>query len=227
MKNALLAVLLLPTLSVAADAKKVKIIVLGDSITRGVRAGVTKEQTFGHLLQQELRKRKIDTEVINLGKGSEQSDHALARLDKTVIALKPDIVTIMYGTNDSYVYPKKTSSNVTAGQFRENLTKMVEKLRIAGITPILMTEPCWGAKAEPNPLGDNHNVNLAKYMMVTREVAKETKTPLVDHFDLWSAKQKEGLDLATWTTDLCHPNPLGHRQIHELLLPVVLKALDK
>ena len=54
---------------------------------------MTNEQTFGHLFEQELRKRKIDAEVVNLGKGNEQSDHALARLDATVIALKPDIVT--------------------------------------------------------------------------------------------------------------------------------------
>src|SRR5207249_4230947 len=81
----------------------VKIVTLGDSITRGVRAGVKAEETFSALLQKELRDRDVKADVVNVGIGGERTDQALKRLAKDVIALKPAIVIVMYGTNDSYV----------------------------------------------------------------------------------------------------------------------------
>src|SRR5439155_722694 len=81
----------------------VKIVTLGDSITRGVRAGVKAEETFAALLQKDLRGRDIQADVVNVGIGGERTDQALQRLAKDVIALKPAVVVIMYGTNDSYV----------------------------------------------------------------------------------------------------------------------------
>src|SRR5437764_889189 len=85
-----------------------RIITLGDSITKGVRPGVTAEQTFASLMQRQLRAQGIAVEVENVGIGGERTDMALQRLEKDVIAKKPDVVTIMYGTNDSYVDKDKT-----------------------------------------------------------------------------------------------------------------------
>ena len=43
---------------------------------------------------------------------------------------QPDIVTIMYGTNDSYVDQGKTTSRLTVDEYRNNLqTIVVELLR--------------------------------------------------------------------------------------------------
>lgn len=77
---------------------KLRIVTLGDSITRGVRTGVTAEQTFASLLQTELRKTGSEVEVINVGIGGEKTNSALARLDNDVIAKLLDVVKIMYGT---------------------------------------------------------------------------------------------------------------------------------
>jgi len=43
----------------AGEPQPVKIVTLGDSITRGVRAGVKAEETFAVLLQKELRGRDV------------------------------------------------------------------------------------------------------------------------------------------------------------------------
>jgi acyl-CoA thioesterase-1 len=212
-------------LLVAGD-NEVRIVTLGDSITRGVRAGVKPEETFAAVLQDSLRKKKITARVINVGIGGERTDQALARLAKGVIALKPQIVTVMYGTNDSYVDPGQKEPRLTIKQYEDNLNKLIAELQKAGIKPVLMTPPCWGAKAK-NGIGENPKPRLEQYVDACRKVAKETKTPLVDHFAYWSEKRKAGVDIGQWTTDQCHPNPQGHRELAELMMPVVIKVIRK
>ena len=202
-----------------------RIVTLGDSITKGVRSGVQPEETFAALLQSALRERGHDVAVTNVGIGGERTDQALKRLDK-VIALRPQIVTIMYGTNDSYVDSGKDKSRITVEEYRENLTSIVRQLRKADITPVLMTEPRWGKSAGPNGVGEHPNLRLEKYVAACRDVAKTQKVPLVDHFQIWTDAQTAGTTIGDWTTDQCHPNPAGHRQLHQAILPVVLKALS-
>src|SRR6185437_765682 len=105
MKHTLLSILILSLFcgnAHAADAT-FRIVTLGDSITKGVRGGVKADETFSARLQAMLREKGVAVEVINAGIGGERTDQALRRLEKDVIARKPNLVTIMYGTNDSYV----------------------------------------------------------------------------------------------------------------------------
>jgi acyl-CoA thioesterase-1 len=213
--------------TVGGDAEKVRIVTLGDSITRGVRAGVKADETFAALLQKDLRERKVQAEVVNVGIGGERTDQALKRLVKDVIALKPAIVVIMYGTNDSYVDKGQTEPRLTAQQYGKNLEALLLELREVNIQPVLMTPPRWGDKAAANGAGENPNVQLEKYVAICREVAKKTKTPLADHYAHWAKHVKKGGDLTDWTTDQCHPNPRGHREIADVLLPVVLPLVKK
>lgn len=204
-----------------------RIVALGDSITKGVRPGVKSEETFAALLQAELRKANASAEVINVGIGGERTDQALARLAKDVIALKPTMVTIMYGTNDSYVDPGKKDSRISPAEYRANLERLVADLRAAGIVPVLMTEPRWGRTAKPNGVGEHPNVRLEKYVAACRDVAKAKKVPLVDHFRVWNERESKGADIGSWTTDQCHPNPDGHRLLMETMLPIVRAALPR
>jgi hypothetical protein len=59
---------------------KPRIVVLGDSITKGVRPGVTAEETFAAVLQRRLLEQGLSYEVINRGIGGERTDQALKRL---------------------------------------------------------------------------------------------------------------------------------------------------
>lgn len=203
-------------------ANALRIITLGDSITKGARPGVTQEQTFASLLERQLRAQGIATEVTNVGIGGERTDMALTRLEKDVLAKKPHLVTIMYGTNDSYVDKDKTESRINADAYEANLVKIVERLRNAGITPVLMTEPAWAEGAKPNGVGEDPNVRLAAYMERCRKVAHSEKTQLVDHHGHWSAEAKRGTKLMPWTTDACHPNPRGHEEIAHRIVQALL-----
>jgi dipeptidyl aminopeptidase/acylaminoacyl peptidase/lysophospholipase L1-like esterase len=204
-----------------------KIVTLGDSITKGVRSGVTAEQTFASLVQAALEKEGLAAEVTNVGIGGERTDQALVRLEKDVVARQPQIVTIMYGTNDSYVDIGKSEPRLTAHEYRDNLVQLVERLRRAGIQPLLMTEPRWGAAAKVNGAGEHPNVRLEKYVAECREVARELNVALVDHFAHWSDKERTGQNLGDWTTDQCHPNPQGHEVMARLIVPVIAEIANR
>lgn len=213
-------------LSTAAEPPApVQIITLGDSITKGVRGGVTAEQTFAHLLETALQKQGLDVRVTNVGIGGERTDQAVQRLDTAVLALRPQLVTIMYGTNDSYVDLGKSASRITREEYATHLRALVTRLRTGGAVPVLMTEPRWGAAAKPNGAGEHPNLRLAEYMAACREVAKELEVPLVDHYQHWTAAEAQGQDLGDWTTDQCHPNPAGHEILTATMLPVIQQAL--
>jgi acyl-CoA thioesterase-1 len=205
----------------------IEIVMLGDSITKGVRPGVNADETFSSRLEKLLQERDIAARVTNAGIGGERTDQALVRLTKDVIAKKPRVVAIMYGTNDSWVDQGKSEPRLTLDEFRDNTMQLVERLRRAGITPILMTEPSHGKKSAPNGLGEHPNLKLEHYIAATRDVAKELGVPLIDHFADWTAAEANGQDLTDWTTDQYHPNPAGHVRMAELILPVMLKEIAR
>ncbi|MBX3440687.1 MAG: hypothetical protein KF861_24565, partial [Planctomycetaceae bacterium] len=200
------------------------IVTLGDSITKGVRPGVTAEETFATLIETALKNQGRTGRVVNVGLGGERTDQALARLND-VIALQPRVVTIMYGTNDSYVDQGQSASRLTVDEYRTNLQALVSQLLLRGIEPVLMTEPRWAASAGLNGLGEHPNVRLEPFVDACRAVARELKVPLVDHFAYWTDQERGGRNLADWTTDGCHPNPAGHRELANLMLPVLTRAV--
>lgn len=207
-----------------SEKRHVTIVALGDSITKGVRSGVSAEQTFASLIEQRLVEARQPARVVNVGIGGERTDQALRRLD-AVLQHKPDFVTIMYGTNDSYVDQGKTASRITVDEYRANLRTIVVELLRRGIQPVLMTEPRWSDKAGKNGLGENPNIRLEPYIEACRATAREWRVPLVDHFAEWSTAKDGGTDLHAWTTDGCHPNPAGHERLADAMLPVLTQTI--
>jgi acyl-CoA thioesterase-1 len=201
------------------------VVTLGDSITKGVRPGVRADETFAALLAARLKEQGVAAEVVNVGVGGERTDQALARLDRAVLSRRPGVVTVMYGTNDSYVDRGASASRIDVAAYRKNLESLVARLRAGGAEPVLMTPPRWADGASPDGLGENPNVRLEPYVRACRDVARAGRVPLVDHFADWSAAARQGTDLRAWTTDGCHPNPEGHRRMAERILPVVLGRL--
>ena len=202
----------------------VRVVVLGDSITKGVRTGVAPEETFAAVAERALKAEGIEVEIQNMGIGGERTDQALKRLD-AVIEQRPKVVTVMYGTNDSYVDQGAKTSRMSREAYKSNLKAIVSGLLGKGIKPILMTEPRWADDASPNGLGENPNLKLAPYMEACREVAAESLVPLVDHFAKWTEAGAKGQKLADWTTDGCHPNPKGHRELAAALKPALVEAV--
>jgi len=203
------------------DGRAVRIIALGDSITKGARPAVGPMNAFPAVVQGTLREHGVRTDVHNVGIGSERTDLALARLECDVISQRPAIVTVMYGTNDSWVDKEKTESRLSEKQFEENLRLIVSRLRAADFRVVLMTEPRFGEDNPRNGLAEEPNIRLARYMELVRAVARELAVPLVDHFGQWSELQQRGQRLQAWTTDGCHPNIAGHTDLANRMLSVI------
>ncbi|MBL9200600.1 MAG: exo-alpha-sialidase [Opitutaceae bacterium] len=203
----------------------VRIIALGDSITKGARPGVLPQQAFPARVQAALRERGLSAEVHNTGIGGERTDQALVRLERDVISQRPHLVTIMYGTNDGWVDEGKAESRLSLAVYTQNLRELVRRLRAAGIAPVLMTEPRFGEEVRRNGLGEDPNPRLARYVAACREIAAETGVPLVDNFGAWEKAQAAGQRLQAWTTDGVHPNVAGNAEIAarlaEALAPLV------
>lgn len=211
----------------AAEAEApLRIVTLGDSITKGVRPGVAAEQTFASILEKTLRQNFINATVTNAGIGGDTTE-ALKKLHSSLLEKQPDLVTIMYGTNDGYVDPGKSESRMSVERYASNLREIVTRLQTAGIQVVLMTEPMFGEDHRPNGVGEHPNVRLAKYVAACRQIARETATPLVDHFGHWAAVQKRGVKLQTWTTDGCHPNAAGHAEMAHRIVQTVLPLAQR
>lgn len=222
---------LFPTLVHAGDkgkkAEPIRILMLGDSITKGVRPGVKVDETFPFLVEKTLRNDSVECKVTNAGVGGENTSQALARLARVLKEQKPEIVVLMYGTNDSYTDRGKNSTRLTPEAYSTNLLKLVSEIRSTGADVIMMTPPRNGPKHAVDGSGKAPNNALAVFAEKCRSAATMSKTPMVDHFKHWTNLEKNGTNLSAWMTDECHPKLRGQQELTTLLLPVLRETITR
>ena len=150
----------------AADVKKVRIVLAGDST-------VTDQAGWGKAFAELLGP---NAECTNLSAGgrSSKSFYAEGRW-KNVLALKPDYVLIQFGHNDQ---PGKGPERETdpATTFRDNLRRYVDEARAAGAKPILVTSLCRRIFTSEGKI----NRGQQPYAEATKIVAMEKNAPLID-----------------------------------------------
>lgn len=204
-------------------SEAVRIVMFGDSITNG--AGVTEAETFREVARTELTKRLgRPVEVANAGVNGDVVTLASKRLEKDVLDRKPALVTIMFGGNEAGFYRPETNGfaetpRVARDEFKAALGAIVDRLRAARITVVLMTCPpmterYWGADLEPY---QKHGINflVADYAQAMRDVAAEKQVELIDVYDAFQQDDNK-LD---YFPDGLHPNARGHQVIADLLVP--------
>ena len=202
----------------------VRIVALGNSITNGVGlAEVAEQDTFRQIVRRILTA-KLDrpVEVVNAGVNGDVVTGALARLTVDVLDHKPNVVTIMFGGNEAGFYRPETDGfadtpRVSREDFRRTLAEIVDRIRSAGVTVVLMTSPpmterYWGMHLEPY---QKHGINylVGAYADTVRQIAADEGVALVDVYRAF------GDDPATldYFPDGLHPDRRGHRVIADLL----------
>jgi lysophospholipase L1-like esterase len=167
----LLAGLTLLSVGQAAQAETTKVVCFGDSITnRGY-----------YKVLEEL----LDVEAINAGKGGHSSPMGLRRIETDVLAHKPDVVVVMFGTNDLRADSERVF--VPVKKYKENLQSIVASCRKHGAKVVLCTLPPineekFFTRHECGPfeaMGGFSSV-VQSYRNAAREVAKEIDVPLVE-----------------------------------------------
>jgi acyl-CoA thioesterase-1 len=155
-----LSVLAVPPGAVAAA----KIVVVGDSLSAAY--GIDRRRGWVTLLQQRLRDRGLDYEVVNASITGDTSRGGLSRLPATLERERPAVLVIALGGNDGLrgLAPEQTA---------DNLRRMIEQGRGVGARVLLL-----GIK-----LPSNYGRTFGeKFHRVYLDLAREQQVALVPFF---------------------------------------------
>lgn len=209
------------------------IVALGDSITygsrpaRGEAPAVLPEETFCEILAARLNASGHFVSIINSGIPGNRTDQGILRLSEDVLSHEPDVVLIMYGTNDSCYDKGQDGPRLSLAEYESNLIAMITAVRQAGGIPILMTPPPlkdgWGRERNPFYAHNGANGSILPYTETCRRLSFAHNIPLVDHFTIWSDRGPDFI--ANNLPDGCHPNAAGHGFLANAILPVLLEHL--
>ena len=210
------------------------IVTFGDSITapREDKDPGRKLRVYSDVLRDELPKFGITGLVINQGIGGNNTRDALARFERDVLDLNPDLVIFMYGMNDSaldlWKDPPVTVPRVPLPEFIANLTHMVRALKTRNVKIILVTPNPrrWGAEyvklyGKPpydtaDPMGFNYL--HSDYAQAVRDVAAKERVALADIYNLFWSRP----DIDALLSDGVHLNDAGQQLVAE----AILKAME-
>ena len=192
------------------SGKPVRIVAFGDSITGGILP-YRWPSRLGRYAQGRFGKKRIlapRSRWFNAGISGHTSTQGLARIERDVLAKKPDLVVVMFGMNDV------TRKNID--QFEKNLHEIVRRCRAAGAAVVLST-PNSVYENNPRPIA-----RLAEYAEVVRKLAKEDNVPLADSYKAYEAIRKA--DPAAWCvlmSETIHPNMNGHKLFAEVMAETI------
>lgn len=187
----------------AADARPVRILAMGTSLTQGY--GLPPGTEFTTQLQTALKAQGIDAEIVNAGVSGDTSSGGLSRLDWS-LADHPDAAILELGSNDMLrgVPPSVTEKNLRA------ILSTLQKDHV----PVLLT----GMHAQRN-LGADY---VKEFDAIYPRLARESNV-LFYPFILAGVALNPKLNQA----DGMHPNPAGVKIIVARILPYVMKLVPK
>ncbi|MBY0574461.1 MAG: hypothetical protein K2P84_12340 [Undibacterium sp.] len=164
---------------------------------------------------------KLDAEFranphfIGRGIDGQTTAHMLTRWRSDVLALKPDVMVLLAGTND-------LAQNEGAGspeQILANISSMVELAKVHGIKPIIVS--LLPAFDYPWRKGLQPAAKIVAINQGLRQLCKETAVPYVDlHTSMRDARN--GMQ-AQYSSDGVHPNALAYQFMREKINPVIAK----
>ena len=138
-----------------------------------------------------------------------------AEMDKMLV-VEPDYVLIQYGFVDGGTDPDRST---TLDEFADNLRTIVKMVRGFNGVPILVTlhaARVWDDNGKVIPAWQDRNA-------VTRQVAAELQTPLIDlnqlSMELLNELGETGSDfMELWAGDNMHLSPLGGQVVAQLVV---------
>jgi acyl-CoA thioesterase-1 len=166
--------------------------------------GVARDEAYPALLQERLRREGYDYRVVNAGVSGDTTAGGLRRVD-WVLRARPSIAIVALGANDGL-------RGLSVAAMRENLGRIVERLRAAGAQVLLV-----GMRVPPN-YGEAYGREFATAFPA---VARKTGVTLMPFL-------LEGVagDARLNQPDGIHPTARGQAVIAERLWPY-LKPLLK
>jgi acyl-CoA thioesterase-1 len=179
------------------------IVAFGDSLTAGF--GVPSEDAYPSTLERRLRKDGYAYRVVNAGVSGDTTAGGLRRVD-WILKSQPRLVILELGANDGL-------RGFSPEQTRDNLARIIERLRDAGATVVLA-----GMRVPPN-YGDEY---ARAFEAVFPELANRYQLPFIPFF-----LDGVATDPALNQADGLHPTADGYRVIVERIWPRIRPLLTK
>ena len=213
---AVVALVVNPVMSAEKALKKGdRIVFLGDSITQ---AG---DQPGGYIqvVREFLKTRhaELELEVIGAGIGGHKVPDLEKRLERDVLAHKPQLVVIYIGIND--VWHSQNGKGTSKPDYEAGLERLIERIRKVGARVVLCTPSVIGEK----PVGSNSlDKMLGEYAGISRSVAAKTGVQLLDlnrEFQGYLGRHNPlGSEKGVLTSDGVHLNASGNRFVAARML---------
>ncbi len=149
---------------------------------------------------------------INAGWSGDNAEGGKYRLDRDVLALKPNVVTICFGMNDAY-YMKPEAS--IGDLYATNLSSLIKRLKAAGIRVAVLTPGVVDEEGEKNKWMKDIDYNRGGLDMVrgrTLKVAGQEGVPAQDLHSLFTkvlAAAKRADKNFQFAPDGIHPDEGG------------------
>lgn len=169
--------------------KRCKLLCFGDSITQGY---ISKFASLSYVNQVA---RALDAEVINQGIGGYVFNEET--IDESILDIKPDIITVAYGTNDYSRYETAEDYTEETGRYIQKLGRLFPDTPIVGILPIYRNDKNHNARKlyRTYSLDDARKILRDHYRALPNgHVVEETGIPHLPQF---------------FAADFLHPNDFG------------------
>ena len=209
--------------TVQDEAPCTKIVFFGDSITESGRNHMDENDLgvgYVKIAAGKLRLLYPDTRFcfVNRGNGGERTAELVARVEKDVVAEKPDYVVLEVGINDVWCRFSR-GEEVTPEAFRANYEKLTDAILATGAKLYLIQPyaPKMGDKQRFRPF-------LNRFNDIIREIAREKILTLIPVDEIFTGVTQD-IDPAQFSTDGVHPTHRGCRYIADLLIKELKKCL--
>jgi len=205
MKLKLLNILLISSIvwAVSLQEKKTTILFYGDSITAGY--GLSKEQAFPKIVEEELTEKGHNVEVINAGLSGETSAGGLSRLD-WILKQPVDVFVLELGANDGL-------RGLPLTETKKNLQAIIDKVKekYPDVKIIIA-----GMMVPPN-LGQDYT---RQFRDMFPSLAEKNDALLVP-FLLDGVAGDDSLNLP----DGIHPNVEGHKIVADNIMTAIIRVI--
>lgn len=219
--------------------RPVLIACLGDSVTHGCFELIVDDQDnfepayhiewgYVHKLGAKLRQLfpAAVPAVLNAGISGDNSGGGLERLERDVLAFRPDLVTVNFGLNDSM------SGDTGIPQYAANMRAIFEKILASGAEAMLVTPSFMCSYVPAMVEGDklrsiaadaakiqNTGV-LARYAEAARAEAQRLGIPVADAYRRWEELKASGVDTtALLSNGINHPTA----EMHDLFVEEIMR----
>jgi len=183
----------------------VRVVCFGDSIT-GVYYHTGGRRAWCDMLGIALGKTypKAQIQMTNAGISGHTTSQGLRRMEKDVLAHKPQLVVVMFGMNDVV--------RTKAEEFEANLRTIVRRCRESDAAVVL----CTPNSVYPNPT--RPMTRLAQFAQIVRDVATDMSVRLADCFAAYEEIRQK--DVTRWRllmSETIHPGMNGHKFFAEVM----------